>query len=62
MDFSTPGGLATLSYRDITAGQTAFTQDATIKGVNMGLTPDGNGKYTFDTLNMRGSVRWLRWL
>jgi hypothetical protein len=57
MDFSVPGGLARLSYRDQTAGQTGFTPDAGagMQSIRMGLTPDATGRYLFDALSMRAS-------
>lgn len=47
------GGLATVSYRDITAGQTEFTQDSSLVNVAMGLTQDSLGKYDFSGVALR---------
>ena len=35
IDFSVPGGSATLYHRDVTAGETTFTQDSILHGVEM---------------------------
>jgi hypothetical protein len=53
MDLSVAGGRATVSYRDITAGQEAFTQDSKLVNVAMGLSQDGQGKYDFNALALR---------
>src|SRR5690606_28784090 len=45
MDFSTTGGRITVFYRNVTDGQTTFTQDATLTNLAMNLTPNGNGEY-----------------
>ena len=52
MDFSQAGGLMTLSYRDLTAGETAFTTEAGLTNLNMSLTPSG-GVYTADGIDFR---------
>jgi len=46
VDFSTPGGTGTFFYEDLTAGQTSFTEDATLRGVPLDLPSDGSGHYT----------------
>lgn len=56
IDLATVGGLATVSYRDITASQTAFTEDGSLKNIAMGLTRDSQGKYDFDALALRISA------
>jgi hypothetical protein len=53
VDFSVSGGSATLSYRDVTSGATAFTNDSIIKNVNLGLVPDGLGRYGFSEVIIR---------
>ena len=56
MDFATGNG--TLFYRDVSAGQTAFTQDTTIgtDGVfSLGLSPDGSGNYVATAWDLRGN-------
>jgi hypothetical protein len=50
---SATGGQATIAYRDVTAGQTEFTQDSKLINVAMGLTPDSLGKYDFNALALR---------
>jgi hypothetical protein len=56
VDFSVPGGSATLSYRDVTGGATAFTNDRVIHNVNLGLVPDGSGRYGFFDVAIRNEV------
>ena len=56
VDFSKNGGEATLSYRDATAGATAFTNDSVIHNVNLGLAPDSSGRYGFFDVVVRNEV------
>ena len=53
VDLSTAGGLATVSYRDVTAGDTDFTTDSSLVNIPMGLTQNGEGKYEFGALALR---------
>jgi hypothetical protein len=52
VDFSVSGGSASLSYRDVTSG-TAFKDDTVIKNVNLGLVPNGSGRYGFSEVYIR---------
>jgi hypothetical protein len=54
MDFSdsSAGGRATLGVRDVTLGQTTFTNDPSITNIPMRLTPTG-GVYTMNAINFR---------
>ena len=56
MDFSTTGGLMTYHHRNVTNGETSFTQDTGLTGVGMNLTPVG-GKYTADGIMLRLTTR-----
>ena len=47
VNFSVAGGIATLMYRDLTLGQPAFTVDALLRNVNLGLGTDVSGSFPF---------------
>ena len=53
IDFGTPGGLATLSYRNISDGETSFTVDSTIADHPMSIVADGSGRYGFNAVGNR---------
>ena len=56
LNFSVAGCAATLYYRDLTAGQSAFTQDGTLVNVNLGLPTDGQGRYEVTGITLRMSA------
>ena len=45
INFSVNGGSGSLSYRDLTTGQSSFTPDPALQNINLGLTPNGQGHY-----------------
>ena len=53
MDFSTAGGKGTLSYRDVTAGQVAFTSDSTFQNFPLGASASNVGDYWIDSFYCR---------
>ena len=53
IDFSVAGGLATLSYRDMTLGEDTFTVDKILRNINLNASPDLKGRYTYHTVRTR---------
>ena len=53
MDFSTVGGKGTLSYRDVTAGQVAFTTDSTFQNFPLVASQNDVGDYWIDSFVCR---------
>lgn len=53
IDFSIAGGLATLSYRDMTLGHDTFTVDEILRNINLQASPDPQGRYTYHSVRTR---------
>ena len=53
VDLSTAGGLATVAYRNVAAGETDFTVDSALTNIPMGLTQNASDKYEFGALALR---------
>ena len=52
-NFAVSGGVATLSYRDLTLGQETFTVDGTLRDVSLGQSTDVDGSYPFQQAYVR---------
>ena len=57
MDFSTAGGLGTLYHRDLTAGETAWTQDSVIVNQPLNIAPTA-GEYVVAGLKFYTNDAW----
>lgn len=53
LDFSVAGVNSSLFYRNLTAGEAAFTADSLISNINLGLTANDLGEYAFTSINIR---------
>jgi hypothetical protein len=53
VNFAIPGGRATLSYRDLTLGETAFATDFFLHDVALGDVTDAQGRYPFESIYVR---------